>query len=377
MMKEDAAKKIRVCCFCERWESGGIESFLHNVLLRMDLTNMEVDLVAAQMKKSVFSQRLQEHGVRFRVLSGSQRNVPENHRLFQKLLRERQYDVVHLNIFQGMSLYYAHLAKQAGIPVRIAHSHNTDLRKSPTRQMKIQLHRMYSNCYSADATVFWACSRSAAEFMFPAWLLEERGFTFIPNGIDTGKFRFDPAVREVVRQKLGLTNRFVIGNIGRLCYQKNQVFLIDVIAEAIKLRPESCLLLVGEGEDLDMLQEKVRALNMQNQVVFYGVSDNVEKLMWAMDAFVFPSRFEGLGIVAVEAQTAGLPTICSECVPKEAMITPLIRQALLTDGPAAWTNALLMAADAERKSGADMIAAAGFDVATVAAMIEKTYKEKC
>ena len=242
--------------------------------------------------------------------------------------------------------------------------------------MKIQLHRMYSNCYSADATVFWACSRSAAEFMFPAWLLEERGFTFIPNGIDTGKFRFDPAVREVVRQKLGLTNRFVIGNIGRLCYQKNQSFLLDVFAEVIKYRPESCLLLVGEGEDLSMLQEKARALNIQDRVIFYGTSKHVERLLWAMDVFAFPSRFEGLGIVAVEAQAAGLPVVCSENVPDEAAVTQLFLRVPLTDGAAAWAKVLLIAADTERELRTDVTAAAGFDVATVAAMIEETYKEK-
>lgn len=369
-------KKIRVCCFCEKWESGGIESFLHNVLLRMDLSNMEVDLVAAQLKESVFSQRLQEHGVRFRELSGNQRNVPENHRLFQKLLRERQYDVVHLHIFQGMSLYYAHLAKQAGVPVRIAHSHNTDLRKSRTRWLKLQLHRLYAGRYAADATAFWACSKNAAEFMFPVRLLKERDYTFIPNGIDTGKFRFNPAVREDVRRELGVANQFVIGNIGRLCYQKNQSFLLDVFAEVIKYRPESCLLLVGEGEDLSMLQEKARALNIQDRVIFYGTSKHAERLLWAMDVFAFPSCFEGLGIVAVEAQAAGLLTVCSENVPDEAAVTQLFLRVPLTDGAAAWAKVLLIAADTERELRADVTAAAGFDIASVATMIEKTYKEK-
>ena len=94
----------------------------------MDISHMEVDLVAAELKESVFSQYLRDRGVHFRELSGSQRRLTENYRLFHKLLSERQYDVVHLNIFHGMSLYYVHLAKRAGIPTRIAHSHNTDLR---------------------------------------------------------------------------------------------------------------------------------------------------------------------------------------------------------------------------------------------------------
>lgn len=371
--KEAAVKKIRVCCFCERWESGGIESFLRNVLLRMDMTHLEIDLVVSQLEESVFSQRLREHGVRFRELSGNQRHIWKNHRLFQALLRERQYDVVHLNIFQGMSLYYAHLAKVEGVPVRIAHSHNTDLRKSPTRRAKLWLHHLYSRRCAADATAFWACSKNAAEFMFPAELLEERGFTFIPNGIDTEKFRFDPAVRAHVRQELGIADQFVIGNVGRLCYQKNQSFLLDVLAEAVKLRPESSLLLVGEGEDLNMLREKARALGIADQVIFYGVSKQVEQLLWAMDVFVFPSRFEGLGIVAVEAQAAGLKTICSENVPEAAAVSPLFHRVSLGETAAFWAGETLALPAAARETGADRVNRAGFDIASAARLVEDHY----
>lgn len=366
-------KKIRVCCFCERWESGGIESFLHNVLTRMDLTCLEIDLVVSELKESVFSRRLREYGVNFRELSGSQKNVPENHRLFRKLLQERQYDVIHLNIFQGMSLYYARLAKLAGVPVCIAHSHNTDLRKSRTRPVKLWLHRLYSSRYAADATAFWACSEKAAKFMFPAGLLEKRGFTFIPNGIETAKFQFCSAVRESVRQELGVSAQFVIGNIGRLCYQKNQSFLLDVLAAAVRLRPESRLLLVGEGEDLDALREKSRALGIADRVIFYGTTVCPERLLWAMDVFAFPSRFEGLGIAAIEAQAAGLPTVCSENVPKEAEATPLVRRVPLAGGAAGWAEALLAAAGAEREQGAEQVRRGGFNLSDVARLVENSY----
>ena len=128
---------------------------------------------------------------------------------FAALLWERRYDVVHLNIFQGMSLYYAHLAKRAGVPVRIAHSHNTDLRQSLTRPLKLWLHRRCSQRCAADATALWACSERAARFLFPTELLARCGFTFIPNGIDTERFRFHAAVREDVRRELGLTESAV------------------------------------------------------------------------------------------------------------------------------------------------------------------------
>ena len=373
IVKEAVVKKIRVCCFCERWKSGGIESFLHNVLTQMDLTNLEIDLVTAQMKESVFSQHLQAHGVIFHELSGSQENVLENHRLFQKLLRERQYDVVHLNIFHGMSLYYVHLAKLAGVPVRIAHSHNTDLRKSCARQVKLWLHRLYSNRYAADATAFWACSENAAKFMFPEELLEKKNFTFIPNGIETAKFRFDPAGRERIRQELGITGQFVIGNVGRLCYQKNQSFLLDVFDAVARLRPESRLLLVGEGEDLNTLREKAGSLGVADRVIFYGTTAHPERLLWAMDAFAFPSRFEGLGIAAIEAQAAGLPVVCSEHVPEETEATPLVHRIPLGDGPAVWAKTLLAVSARERELGVEQVRRSGFDIADVVRFVKNCY----
>lgn len=360
----------RICCLLERWESGGIESFLYNVLTRISLTQLHVDIVTASLGESVFTKSLQELGIRFYELSGSQRNVAENHRRFRRLAEERRWDVLHLNAFQGLSLYYLHLARQAGIPVRIAHSHNTALRKSPARPLKLAVHRWARGRYTADATSLWACSGNAAEFLFSARVLEQRGYTFIPNGIDTERFRFDPAVRERVRTELGLSETLVIGNIGRLCYQKNQEFLLDVFAEVQKRRSESRLLLVGEGEDKPLLMQKAQRLGIANGVIFYGLSGHVERLLWAMDVFAFPSRFEGLGIAAIEAQAAGLPAVCSEYVPPEANISSLFQRVSLS--PKQWADALLCGPK-RAGDGAQAVYDAGFDVSHTARQIESCY----
>lgn len=367
-------EKKRVCCFCESWESGGIESFLNNVLGCMDRTDLKIDLVTSQLKESVFTEQLQKQGVYFHELSGNQKNILKNHRLFRRLLAENRYDVIHLNVFQGMSLYYAHLAKRAGIPVRIAHSHNTDLRPSRTRKLKLWLHKTFSDWYAADATAFWACSSAAAEFMFPQRELARRGFTFIPNGIRTERFRFDAVVRESVRRELGLNDCFVVGNVGRLCYQKNQEFLLDVFACLLKHRPDGRLLLVGEGESRAMLEKRAVELGIAEWVSFYGVTDCVERLFWAMDVFAFPSRFEGLGIVAVEAQAAGLPVICSEYVPGEAVVTVRAQTVELAAGAEAWADVLLDAGLHGRLTEADRaVKLAGFDIEDVAESVRRDF----
>ena len=364
--------KRRVCCFCEKWESGGIESFLHNVIMEMDMSRLEIDIVAAQICESVFTASLKEKGVGFYELSGSQRKLGRNHKMFKQLLKERHYDVVHLNIFQGLSLYYAYLAKKAEVAVRIAHSHNTALRQSKTKWLKLLLHNAGKSLWAENAMDFWACSRPAAEFMFTPKDL--RKYEFIPNGIDVEKFRFNDEVRKKVRKDLGIEGKLVIGNVGRLCYQKNQENLIEVFAKLQSERPESVLLLVGEGEMKAELQQQVEKLGIADKVLFYGVTDKVEQLLWAMDIFVFPSRFEGLGIVAVEAQAAGLPVICSDGVPNEAVVSDLVEKVDLRSGVDSWVESISHCQiDADRLAVHEQVQKSGFAVADVADRIEKVY----
>ena len=365
-------RKRRICCFCEKWESGGIESFLHNVIMEMDMSRLEIDIVAAQICESVFTASLKEKGVGFYELSGSQRKLGRNHKMFKQLLKERQYDVVHLNIFQGLSLYYAYLAKKAGVPVRIAHSHNTALRQSRTKWLKMFLHKLGKILWSENATDFWACSRPAAEFMFTPKDL--RKYEFIPNGIDVEKFRFNNEVRKQIRNDLGIEDKLVIGNVGRLCYQKNQEYLLEVFANLQAQRPESVLLLVGEGELKAELQQKTEKLGISDKVIFYGVTDKVEELLWAMDIFAFPSRFEGLGIVVVEAQAAGLPVVCSDNVPDEAVVTDLVQKVSLRSEVDSWAETILHCqTDLNRLAFNEQVQKSGFAVADVTGRIEKMY----
>lgn len=364
--------KRRVCCFCEKWESGGIESFLHNVIMQMDLSRLEIDIVATQMCESVFTAVLKEKGVGFYELSGSQRKFGQNHKMFRQLLKERQYDEVHLNIFQGLSLYYAYLAEKAGVQVRIAHSHNTALRQSATKWLKTILHNVGKNLWAKNATDFWACSKLAAEFMFtPKGLCK---YKFIPNGIDIEKFKFNEDVRKQIRKDFDIDGKLIIGNVGRLCYQKNQEFLLEIFAELQAQRSDSVLLLIGEGELKAKLQQEAEKMGITDKVIFYGVTDMVQNLLWAIDVFVFPSRFEGLGIVVVEAQAAGLPVVCSDNIPDEAVVTNLVQKVKLSDGMDSWTEEILHSQNyVDRLAVNIQVKKSGFAVADVARQIEEVY----
>lgn len=366
--------KRRICCFCEHWKSGGIESFLCNVLLHMDLSSIEVDIVAAQIGSSLFTASLEKRGVHFYELSGRQNDIFRNYSIFRKLLEQQRYDVVHLNLFHGLSLVYAQIARQAGVPVRIAHSHNTALRKSCTRKLKMCLHEWGKIRYGMDCTEQWACAEAAARFLFPEALLRERRVQFIPNGVDADRFCFEENIRGQVRRELEVEGSLVVGCIGRLCYQKNQSFLLDIFHRLLSREPNSRLLLVGEGDMGQELRQKAEKLGIDHKVVFYGPSRHVERLLWAMDIFVMPSRFEGLPVTSIEAQASGIPCLFSDAITQECRIGGRTRFLPLSLPASVWADAILQERDCgNRREGALAVRRAGFDVADVAHWIERFY----
>lgn len=363
----------RVCCFCETWESGGIESVLNNFLCHMDLSDMEVDIVAVCLRDSVFTAGLKARGVRFVELSGKLHSA-QNYRRFRQLLKERRYDTVHFNLFHGLGLYYVEIAQQEGVPVRIAHSHNTALRKSRGRAAKMLVHKAASRKFTKSATDLWACSRAAAEFLFCSEDLKRMGYRFVPNGIELERFRFDARGRSEAREELGVGDAFLLGNVGRLCYQKNQDFLLDVFAAVVKRRPDSRLLLIGSGEDELLLKEKAERLKIAEKVIFYGVTKHVERLLWAMDAFILTSRFEGLPVTAVEAQSAGLPCLFSGSITDEVRLGEHVEFRSLTASAEAWADAVFALSGYEdRTAGMAAVENTGFSAAGVARAVEAVY----
>lgn len=363
----------RICIYCDNFESGGIEAYLCNILTHMDLSGLEVDIVAARISQSVFASKIRAKRINLCPLSGKTSGLLKNHMEFKALLREKKYSAVYCNIFHALSMWYLWTAKQAGVPIRIAHSHNSDLRPSITRQLKLVIHRLARRVFTSAATQMWACSMPAMEFMFPQRAIQARMIQLIPNGIETQNFSFDAKVRDKVRTELHLQKNFVIGNIGRLCTQKNQSFLLDVFQKIYQRIPSSRLLLIGDGEKSLRLQEKAARLGVEGAVLFMGLREDIPKLLWAMDFFVLPSIFEGLPITAVEAQAAGLPCIFSDRITQEAVVMPNAVCMPLEDGIDAWADAILRLKEKgyDRKSAAIEMRERGFDIGNTAKYVEK------
>lgn len=369
----------RICIFCEIWASGGIESFIKNVLINMDLSDLEVEIIASELRDSIFKEDLSAIGVSFSELSGNRYNITKNRRMLRNLLSMKAFDVIHINAYQAATLCYAKIAKEAGIKNIILHSHNNALKEGRLQGAKLRIHNICRKRYTEWGTDFWACSGEAAAFMFDRTTLKSRGYCFIPNAISTDRFHFKEKERDDVRQTLGVDENFVIGNVGRLCRQKNQSFLLDVFYIVKNCCPKSKLLLVGDGEDRKKLESKARSLGIENDVIFYGVSKSVDKLLFAMDVFVFPSMFEAFGIALIEAQATGLRTLCSECPPREAIVTDLVERLPLAISAEAWADSLLKLLDMEppqRDLYDTVIKRNGFGIKSVSETIKDRYQGK-
>ena len=286
----------------------------------------------------------------------------------------RGYDIVHAHM-DGMNGYVLALAKCAGVPQRISHCHNTQF--LTTNPLRVWLHRRTANRIPAVATQLFACSEEAGRFLYGDAPYDDGRVRIVPNAIELHKFRFDAQMRAKVRAKLGLPEgRLVIGHIGRFDYQKNQAFLLELLQRVRKHNDKAMLVLVGDGDARAALVSEADALGLSGSVVFAGFQKDIPGMLSAFDLFVLPSRFEGLGIVLVEAQASGLPCIASTDVPMATRVTDC-RYVPLSDMDG-WTRAVL---ETERKSdearAVDLapFAAAGYDIDAEAEKLLAFYRE--
>lgn len=344
-------------------DNGGISSYMRNYYRHMDKEKIQIDFVV-QGEKSTYDEEIQSAGGRVYHLPTKRENLLAHDRELNRLLHAQEYQIVHAHM-DGMNGFFLRKAQKKGVPIRISHSHNSDFLTQ--NKLKLVFHKWSRSLIGRHATHLWACSEVAGK-----WLYGQNEFDVIPNAIDVQRFAYQEASRDRLRQELGLEEQFVIGHVGRLSYQKNQTFLLQCVAEVIKQRPDTVLLLVGGGEDRQDLLAQAKVLGIESQVLFLGEREDVAALYSAFDIFVFPSHFEGFGTAALEAQANGLTCICSTQVTQEINVTGkalfIDLQAPLAD----WTTQILQANPRDAEA-AKQIVSAGYDIHTAAKRLERQY----
>lgn len=327
-----------------RMDRGGTESMLMNHYRHIDTSKYQFDFVVHTTEKSDFEDEIIALGGRIlRVPRFNLLNYFQYCKAWKYLLSSHtEYKIIHVHHFLVAGIVLP-IAAELGIKTRIVHSHNT---KPPIFILKEKVMWLFHHDLIRYSTLKLACSQAAGEYLFG-----KKEFTVFNNAIETSVFRYDASKRNILRNYFGLSEEhFIIGHVGSFrTRQKNHSFIIDIFAEVAKRNTNARLLLVGVGQLQKEIKDKVMALSLGERCIFAGLRDDVPALLSAMDVFLFPSFFEGLSVVSIEAQAAGLPIVASNRVTSESKITDLFEQLDLNCPIDRWVDAVLSAKPAFRR----------------------------
>lgn len=347
-----------------RFRMNGVTSVIMNYYRNMDRTDMQTDFVVHNEISEEYRQELEGNGSRIFRFPRKKNLLKYMWQMF-RLARKERYDVVHIHGNSATMLFDVLPMFLAGVPVRIVHSHNTTCSHMKAHRL---LQPIFKHCYTHG----FACGEEAGK-----WLFEEKDFEVIENGIDLQRYAYDAEVRARFRQALNAGDKTVIGHIGNFIEQKNHVFLIDAFAQLLQRDPNYLLVLISDGALMDAMRQKVAQMGIEDSVLFLGKTAQVPEYMQAMDLLWLPSLHEGLPVVLIEAQAAGLPCMVSDKVSEEANLSGAL-EFLPIEDPAVWADAAQAWQPSDRKADSrlwrERIAARGYDVTQNAQQVRRLYE---
>ena len=351
---------------------GGIEIFLLNVYRNINRPKLQFDFVLNREEAEIEGSIKELGGRIFKVRYG---NAISYYNRLVELILKNGYSVVHIHKNSAINIIPFLACKRAGVKTIIAHSHNTSPSKG--RWMAKILHYINRPILNALSSDKFACSGLAAEWLFGKRYVRKNKVLYVKNGIEVDVFAYDAEIRSRIRAELKLqTSTFLIGNVGRMTRQKNQVFLVEVLFEVRKRYADTKLLICGNGTMKSEILKRAEELGVADSLILPGQCTNINEMLQAMDIYVMPSLYEGFGIAAVEAQCAGLPTILSDIIPAEAKITEVCKRISLRVPPSGWSMEIMKLKDIERKDVREIIRENGIDIKQTACFLQEYYMKK-
>ena len=349
---------------------GGTESFIMNQYRRIDKSLVQFDFLNVYKEKIACQDEIEALGGKIYYLDMARhKGLKAYYKNIDNFFKENasNFDGIHCNFQSLINIDALKYAKKYNIPVRIAHAHNAGYGKEPSFIQKAIIKKNLFDVRRC-ATHYFACSTLAAGWMFG------RDAVVINNAIDSAKFAFNSETRERLRKELGIEDNLVLMCVGRLDPQKNPIFMLEVFAKLLKIRPEAKLICIGDGVLKDEMLSKIDELGISENVLMAGSRSDVNELLQAADIFFLPSRFEGLGIVFVEAQAAGLPCFTSaRVVPSDVDVTGLVTFIDLEKSQEEWARSIASAETKNRRITTSEIASAGYDNEENARKLQELY----
>lgn len=344
--------------------NGGLSTYAVNLFRKLNHDVFDCTFLSND-PHPYFEKDIKELGGHLKIIAPRNRQPKQHRQDLRRVMTEEQFDVCHIHLSSDSNICPLEEAKRAGIPVVIAHCHSTKVEGSVYPKI---LHRLNKLKIQRMDILRLACSKAAGEFAYG-----DAPFAVANNGIDLKKFDFRPDVREQVRESLDLSDRFVIGQVGRLVPVKNHEFTLEVFSEVLKKYPRSSLLIVGDGPLEQSLKAKVREMNLDGQVIFAGNVRNPQDYFGAMDCMMLPSLFEGFPLTIVEAVCSGLPCFVSDTVPHEVKISDLVQFVALDSSREFVAETVLEAKDRKRVSQIELLKTLHYDADELVKDMEQRY----
>ena len=353
----------RLLCILSCMNTGGAETFLMKILRTINRTEYMLDFCINVPEPNFYEEEIKALGGKIYRIPTKSADLSGYKKALAKVVKDNGYQYVLRITSSAMGFMDLAVAKKAGAKVCCARSSNS----SDGGSLKAWLaHRIGRVLYSRFIDVMIAPSDLAAEYTFGKKAYRRGDVTILHNGLDLEVYRYNEAARNAIRAEFGIPEGArVIGHIGRFNTQKNHEYLIEIFCEIKKRDPGAILLLVGNGALEEEIREKVKAFDLTDSVIFTGVRSDVPSLLSVMDVFVFPSFFEGMPNVIIEAQATGLPCLISDTITREADITGLVEYRSLQSSAADWAEAALGKLGKERKDTRQCFIDAAYDIQSV------------
>lgn len=315
---------------------GGVETLIMDYYRRIDKSKIQFDFLCNSYNQIVYEDEIKELGGKTIHFPARSKSLLEYKKSLKTFFEQnaKKYDAIWVNVCSLANIDYLILAKKYGISRRIIHSHNSQNMEGILRKT---LHLINKKRIKKIATDYWACSQGAARWFYEDELIDK--VEIIHNAIDVKRMHYDENAGNNLREKYGWKNKIIIGNVGRLHFQKNQMFMLDIFKNILQVHPNAILVLIGQGEDEQKIRNKIQNLNIQNSVFLMGLQNNIREWLSTFDLFLFPSVFEGLSIAAMEAQASGVSILASEeVIPKEVKLNENLYFCSLDQNAETWAN---------------------------------------
>lgn len=371
-------QKKKVLIVTESIGYGGLNLASVRFEQHLNKEKFETAYCVRRSHKGTLEQEILDQGIPVYHVPDSELNYLKSYRYYRELFKKEHFDIVHCHLpfFSGIVLF---AAKQCGVKKRVAHAHfsqpytDTAIYSRKKQAVAVIYRKVMRVFLKLFCNAKIACGQEAGEFLYGKKEFNKHG-VILNNGIDTARFAYNEQVRKEIRNELGIPeDAIVLGHIGQLYSVKNQRFIIDIFQDFYRQNPNAYLLLIGDGDDREMLEQKIADAGLNERIKMLGLRSDADKLYSAMDCFVFPSLHEGFPLTLVEAQASQLPCVVSDAVTKKTMLNENIAYVSIQKPTAVWCDVINSLLCIDRRAIDISEVKKNFDIGEVTKQLESIY----